>query len=323
MTSVAVRPKWRARDSSTDIPDRMASTSSTVLVTGGTGFIGRHLVPALVARGWKVILWRHRSAVPAALRGAESVAMLDEIPTHHRVDAVINLAGARILGPPWTAGRRRLLMESRIGTTNTLVQWMWRREQHPEVLVSASAVGYYGVRGEEHVDESAPPQPVFQSEICRLWEEAALRSTELGVRCVLPRFGVVLGADGGALPAFVLPARLGVAAVIGTGRQGFPWIHIDDAIGLLLWSLENDIRGPVNAVAPGLVSQREFQAALCGALRRPLWLRVPAWPVRVALGEMSQLLVDGQYVEPVRALEAGFTFAHPQLQESLSRLLDR
>jgi len=306
-----------------DIPDPMASTASTVLVTGGTGFIGRHLVPALVARGWKVILWRHRSAVPGALRGAESVAMLDEIPTHQRVDAVVNLAGARILGPPWTAGRRRLLMDSRIGTTNTLVQWMSRRERPPEVLVSASAVGYYGVRGEERVDESAPPQPVFQSEICRLWEEAALRSTELGVRCVLPRFGVVLGTDGGALPAFLRPARLGLAAVMGSGRQGFPWIHIDDAIGLLLWSLENDIRGPVNAVAPALVSQRGFQAALCGALRRPLWLRVPAWPVRVALGEMSQLLVDGQYVEPVRALESGFTFAHPQLQESLSTLLAR
>ena len=306
-----------------DIPDPMASTASTVLVTGGTGFIGRHLVPALVARGWKVILWRHRSAVPAALRGAESVAMLDEIPTHHRVDAVINLAGARILGPPWTAGRRRLLMDSRIGTTNALVQWMSRREQPPEVLVSASAVGYYGVRGEERLDESAPPQSVFQSDICRLWEEAALRSTELGVRCVLPRFGVVLGTDGGALPAFLRPARLGLAAVMGSGRQGFPWIHIDDAIGLLLWSLENDIRGPVNAVAPALVSQRGFQAALCGALRRPLWLRVPAWPVRVALGEMSQLLVDGQYVEPVRALESGFTFAHPQLQESLSTLLAR
>jgi len=306
-----------------DIPDCMASSSSTVLVTGGTGFIGRHLVPALVARGWKVILWRHRSAVPAALRGAESVAMLDEIPTHHRVDAVINLAGARILGPPWTAGRRRLLMDSRIGTTNALVQWMSRREQPPEVLVSASAVGYYGVRGEERLDESAPPQSVFQSDICRLWEEAALRSTGLGVRCVLPRFGVVLGTDGGALPAFLRPARLGLAAVMGSGRQGFPWIHIDDAIGLLLWSLENDIRGPVNAVAPALVSQRGFQAALCGALRRPLWLRVPAWPVRVALGEMSQLLVDGQYVEPVRALESGFTFAHPQLQESLSTLLAR
>jgi hypothetical protein len=301
----------------------MTSTSSTVLVTGGTGFIGRHLVAALAARGWQVILWRHRSAIPLELKGTESVAALDEIPAARRIDAVVNLAGARILGPPWTAGRRRLLLESRIGTTDSLVQWLSRREQRPEVLVSASAVGYYGVRGEERVDECAPHQRVFQSDICRLWEESALRATQLGVRCVLPRFGVVLGADGGALPAFVLPARLGVAAVMGTGRQGFPWIHIEDAIGLILWLLRHDIGGPVNAVAPQLVSQRGFQAALCGVLRRPLWLRVPAWPVRVALGEMSQLLVDGQFVEPVRAREAGFTFVHPQLHEALSSLLPR
>jgi uncharacterized protein len=300
-----------------------AGTSKSVLVTGGTGFIGSYLCQLLIARGWRVILLRHHSVVPGALRGVESVAALEDIPPERRIDAVVNLAGARILGPPWTASRRRLLVESRIGTTNRLVQWMARREQRPEVMVSASAVGYYGVRGDERVDESAPPQPVFQSEICRLWEEAALRSTELGVRCVLPRFGVVLGTDGGALPAFVLPARLGMAAVMGTGRQGFPWIHIEDAVELVLWSLGHDIQGPVNAVAPGLVSQRGFQAALCGVLHRPLWLRVPAWPVRVALGEMSQLLVDGQYVEPVRARQAGFRFAFPELQNALSSLLAR
>lgn len=301
----------------------MVSTTPTILVTGGTGFIGRHLCRALLARGAKLILWRHRSALPDALRGAESVVALHDIPSDRRIDAVVNLAGARILGPPWTAGRRRLLMESRIGTTNALVRWISQRAQRPEVLVSASAVGYYGVRGDERLDESAPPQPVFQSEICRLWEEAALLSTEHGVRCVLPRFGVVLGRDGGALQSFALPARLGLAAVMGNGRQGFPWIHLDDAVALLLWSLDHDIRGAVNAVAPDLVSQREFQSALCGTLRRPLWLRIPAWPVRLALGEMSQLLVDGQFVEPARALGSGFTFSHPQLRGALSNLLAR
>lgn len=301
----------------------MTTTAPTVLVTGGTGFIGRHLCQALVVRGWNIILWRHRSATPAELRGAVSVATLEDISPDRRIDAVVNLAGARILGPPWTRSRRRLLLDSRIGTTNALVQWMARREQRPEVLVSASAVGFYGVRGEERVDESAPPQPVFQSEICRLWEESALRSMELGVRCVLPRFGVVLGNDGGALPAFLQPARLGVAAVMGTGRQGFPWIHIEDAVELVLWCLGHDIRGPVNAVAPGLVSQRDFQSALCRAVHRPLWLRVPAWPVRAALGEMSQLLVDGQFVEPVRARESGFTFTYPELPGALSNLLGR
>jgi len=261
--------------------------------------------------------------MPDASRGATSIASLGEIPPARRIDAVVNLAGARILGPPWTRNRRRLLVDSRIGTTTALINWMEQRQQRPEVLVSASAVGYYGVRGDERVDESAHSQPLFQSEICRLWEQAALRSTQLGVRCVLPRFGVVLGRDGGALPAFLNPARLGLAAVMGTGRQGFPWIHIEDAVELILWALNHEVRGPVNAVGPELVSQREFQSALCDVLGKPLWLRVPAWPVRMALGEMSQLLVDGQYVEPVRAREAGFVFAYPELRGALSSLLSR
>jgi uncharacterized protein (TIGR01777 family) len=293
----------------------------TVLVTGGTGFIGRYLCQILISRGWQVVLWRHRSAVPESLRGADNVVSLDQIPPERQIDVVVNLAGARILGPPWTKRRRRVLMDSRIDTTNALVHWMAQRTQRPAVLVSASAVGYYGVRGKEQLDETAGPQPVFQSDICRLWEEAAMRSANLGVRCVLPRFGVVLGMEGGALPAFIRPARLGLAAIMGTGQQGFPWIHIEDAVGLILWSLAHDIRGPFNAVAPGLVSQQQFQAVLCGELRSKLWLRIPALPVRLALGEMSQLLVDGQYVVPTRALEADFGFRYAQLKDALSNLI--
>lgn len=301
----------------------MQSTTRSVLVTGGTGFIGRHLCQRLLARGWRVVLLRHRTRPPSELRSVTAVASLEEIPPDLRIDAVVNLAGARILGLPWTAGRRRLLVESRVGTTHRLVQWMACQPQRPSVLVNASAVGYYGVRGAERVTEHDAPQPVFQSEICRLWEESALQCTALGVRCTRLRFGVVLGLEGGALPAFVRPARLGLAAVMGGGAQGFPWIHIEDAAALILWALDQDVAGPVNAVAPGLVSQRQFQAALCAVLHRPLWLRVPAWPVRLALGEMSQLLVDGQFVEPARALESGFSFAYPDLRGALSNLLTR
>jgi uncharacterized protein (TIGR01777 family) len=294
----------------------------TVLVTGGTGFLGRHLCRALVAAGWQVILWRHRTALPPGLPGVSQVASLDEIDARRPIDAVVNLAGARILGPPWTRRRRQLLLGSRIGTTTALMQWLSTRGARPLVLVSASAVGYYGVRGEERLDEAATPQPVFQSELCRRWEEAALRCRDLGMRCVLLRFGVVLGSDGGALPAFARPARFGGAAVMGAGTQGFPWIHVDDAVALITWSIGRaDIEGPVNAVAPEAVSQRQLQQALCDVLRRPLWLRVPAWPLRLALGEMAQLLVDGQYVVPARAQAAGFVFAHPGLRDALSSLL--
>jgi uncharacterized protein len=297
--------------------------SRTVLVTGVTGFIGRCLSQILLARGWQLVVLRHRSAIPDPLRGATVVGSLDEVPSHLRIDAVVNLAGARILGPPWTRRRRQLLLDSRIHITSALVQWMARRQQRPAVMVSASAVGYYGVRAEERLDESAQPQPIFQSELCRVWEQTAMRCTEFGVRCVLPRFGVVLGTEGGALPAFARPARLGLAAVLGTGRQGFPWIHREDAVELILFALNSSISGPINAVAPELVSQRRFQAVLCEVLRRPLWLRVPAWPVRLALGEMAQLLVDGQFVEPVGARESGFLFAHPELHGALAALLGR
>jgi uncharacterized protein len=300
-----------------------AENRRTVLITGGTGFIGSHLRRALSSRGWSVILLRHLGATPVGLRGVTEISSLSEISASRHIDAVVNLAGARILGPPWTKRRRQVLIESRVGTTTKLVEWMAQRSQRPGVLVSASAVGYYGVRGDERLDESASSQPIFQAEICRLWEEAAARCTALGVRCVLPRFGVVLGGDGGALPAFVRPARLGLAAVMGSGRQGFPWIHIEDAVGLIQWTLDHDVHGPLNAVAPGLVSQREFQRELCDVLRRRLWLSVPAWPVRLALGEMSQLLLDGQYVQPSRAVQAGIPFRYPELHEALVHLLKR
>jgi uncharacterized protein len=296
-------------------------TPCTVLITGGTGFIGRTLCQVMFARGWQVLVWRHRSALPETLRGVVGITALEEIPANQHIDAVVNLAGARILGPPWTKRRRRILLESRVGTTTALVEWLKRRQQRPARMVSASAVGYYGVRGAEHLNESAQPQSVFQSEICRLWEESALRCVELGVRCVLPRFGVVLGLDGGALPAFTTPARLGLAAVMGDGNQGFAWIHIEDAIGIILWALKNDFQGAVNAVAPGLVSQREFQQTLSAQLHRRLWLRIPAWPVRLALGEMAQLLIDGQYVEPDALLGAGFQFRHPDLPAALQDLI--
>lgn len=293
-----------------------------VLVTGAGGFLGRHLCRALVASGSTVTAWRHRSAPADGLPGVRAVQRLAQIPAGQRIDAIVNLAGARILGMPWTDGRRRLLLESRLGTTEALHQWVRSRAEPPRVLVSASAVGYYGARGAEPVDESAAPQDSFQSTLCSRWEDSVERFATLGVRAVRLRFGVVLGLDGGALPAFLRPARLGLAAVLGSGRQGFPWIHVADAVNLMQWAMQQEsLQGPVNAVAPQLVSQREFQRELCDVLSRPLWLRVPAWPLRAALGEMAELLLDGQYVVPRKATEAGFRFLHPQLKPALQALL--
>ena len=277
-----------------------------ILVTGSTGFIGRHLLARLRARGDQVIGLRRGERPP---------------PGQH-IDAVVNLAGAPILGLPWTAARRRQLLSSRLDTTRALIQALADDGQHPPVFVSASAIGYYGVRGDEPLDEQAAPQPIFQSRLCREWEEVACTAEGLGSRVVRLRLGVVLGRDGGALPQLALPVRLGLGAILGSGQQGAPWIHIEDVVRLIEFALDQpQLAGAVNAVAPGHVTHAQMQRTLARVLHRPLWLRVPAFVLRAALGEMAQLLVDGQHVVPARALAAGFTFAHPQLEPALQGLL--
>ena len=278
-----------------------------VLVTGGSGFIGRHLIALLRAAG---------HTVHAPRRG-------ESVHVDGPLDAVVNLAGAPILGPPWTAARRRVLRDSRVNTTQALVHSLAARSQRPAVLVSASAIGFYGVRDDQPLDESAAPQPIFQSQLCQDWEIAAEAATQLGIRVVRLRLGVVLGRDGGALPQLALPARWGLAAVMGNGAQGAPWIHLADVLGLIELALHTPtLQGALNAVAPGHVSQAQFTRSLAKVLGRPQWLKVPAFVLRGLLGEMSQLLVDGQHVVPTAALAAGYHFKQPELEQALHNLLD-
>ena len=278
-----------------------------VLVTGGSGFIGRHLIAQLRAAG---------HTVHAPHRG-------ESLQVDGPLDAVVNLAGAPILGPPWTTARRQLLRDSRINTTQALVHSLAARSQRPAVLVSASAIGFYGVRDDQPLGESAAPQPIFQSQLCQDWEIAAEAATQLGIRVVRLRLGVVLGRDGGALPQLALPARWGLAAVMGNGAQGAPWIHLADVLGLIELALHTPtLQGALNAVAPGHVSQAQFTRSLAKVLGRPQWLKVPAFVLRGLLGEMSQLLVDGQHVVPAAALAAGYHFKQPELEQALHNLLD-
>ncbi len=298
-----------------------------ILVTGATGFVGRALVADLLRDGERVIVLSRdaRRAQATFGPGVWAVESLGAIPSETRVGAVVNLAGARVLGMPWTQARRRTLLDSRVGVTAAVVDLMRRLQQPPKVLVSASAVGYYGASPNasfEPLDETTGPRPgEFQSDLCAAIEHEARRAEGLGVRVVRMRFGVVLGLGDGAYPMLAFSARLGLGAVLGSGRQAAPWIHLDDAVGMLRFAMANDqLGGPVNAVAPDSVPQAQIARALAASFGRSVWMRVPDAPMRALLGEMSTLLLDGQNATPDAAIAAGYRYLHPELVGALHSL---
>jgi len=299
-----------------------------VLVGGATGFIGGHVVRALRRRGDSVWVWARDADRALARFGphVHVVTALKDIPENVRIDSVIALAGAPVIGPPWTGGRRRLLVESRVRTTQAILDWSATRAAPPRVLVTASAIGFYGgfqgPAGDDWLSESSPAKESFQSRLCVEREAAANAGEAQGMRVVNLRIGLVLGRDGGILPQLARPAKFGLAAVIGDGRQWMSWIHVHDLVRIVETALdEPGLRGPVNAVAPAPVRQRDFQLALTRSLRRPLWMRVPAFVLRTLLGEMAELLVQGQRVAPRRLLTQAFEFRHYTLDSALRDLI--
>lgn len=305
--------------------DRPASGATTVLVTGGTGFVGSALVRRLLEEGHRVIVLTRdlRQARRLFEHRVWVVDQLDDIPCETRIQSIVHLAGAPVLGFPWTAGRRRLLVESRTQTMERLLRLMRRLDEAPRVLVSASAVGYYGLPGAQcQLNEAAPPQPDrFQSVLCVAAEHEARRAEALGVRVVRVRLGIVLGHGGGAFPGLDFAARLGLGARIGNGRQPVPWVHLDDAIALMRFALAHEgLHGPVNGVAPEVVTQAKFAREMAAAHGRRSRLRVPAWLLERTLGEMSELLTQGQHAAPIVALRTGFRFTYPSLSAALRQL---
>jgi uncharacterized protein (TIGR01777 family) len=291
-----------------------------ILITGGTGFIGQALCPRLVAAGHEVVVLS-RQARPRLPTGvATSVTRLDELDAGG-FGGVINLAGEPIGDGRWTPARRKLLLDSRIETTAKLVAWMQRAQQPPAVLVSASAVGYYGEQGEREITEATPPTPGFTHELCAAWEREADRAASLGVRVCIPRIGVVLDRDGGAL-AKMLPAfRMGAGGRLGSGRHWFPWIHREDMAAILQWLLETPAAsGAYNASAPHPVTNDEFTRALGRALGRPTVLPMPAAALKLLFGEMSELLLVSDRMVPKRLLAEGFRFRYPELAVALAAI---
>jgi uncharacterized protein (TIGR01777 family) len=291
------------------------------LVTGGTGYIGRSLCRELLKRGQVTVLTRSRRRAERVLRpeiGAiESLDELGSLP----LQAVINLAGQPLV-ERWTPRRKAEFRRSRVDTTRELVRWLGTLKEKPSVLVSASAVGLYGERGDEVLREESAPGDEFQAELCAAWEAEAMRASELGMRVCTLRFGVVLGRDGGAL-ARMLPAfRLGLGGPLGSGSQWLSWIHRDDAVSMIQWALAREgASGAYNATAPEPVTNFEFTQALAAVLHRKARLRIPRPVLRLIFGQMSHLILSGQKVLPARLQEAGFIFRHPELRGALEHLL--
>ncbi len=297
-----------------------------ILLTGGTGLIGRRLCKHWLAQGHQLTVLSRKPYEVARLCGANvrGIAHFDDVGSQH-VDAVVNLAGAPIADRPWTRKRKILLWDSRITLTEQLLTWLERREQKPGVLISGSAVGWYGDGGERELDETAQPvSEDFASRLCIAWEETAQRAEALGIRVVLVRTGLVLADEGGMLQRLLPPFKMGMGGPIGNGRQWMPWVHIEDQIALIDFLMNrDDARGPYNACAPAPVRNRDFAKTLASVLHRPSFMPMPAVALRLLLGELSILLLGGQRARPDRLQEAGFTFRFTDLRAALENLLGR
>ena len=301
-------------------------TPNHVVVAGGTGLVGGHLVPALLQAGHGVTLLTRapgRTPLPA---GARSASWEDLPGLLEGAGAVVNLCGESIAQGRWSPARKRAILASRLDATARLVQAMAALPQPPQVLVNASAVGYYGPMDGRPVDEAQGPGRGFLADVCRQWEAQADGASALGVRVVKLRLGVVLAREGGALPRLAFPVRIYQGAKLGHGQQGLSWIHIDDLVRLILEAIGNPAyRGPVNATAPMPASNETFTRAVARQLKRPL-LPVPGAltraAVRLLLGQMAQeMLLDGAFVYPRQAERLGFQFRFPGAAEALADLL--
>ena len=295
----------------------------TVVLAGGSGFLGRRLRAQLERDGHRVLnLTRSPRPDRAGDLAWQPDGPLEKLAPHlEGVDAIVNLAGENIAGASWSEARKAQLRNSRLLATGSIVRAMTACERPPKVLISGSAVGYYGPHGDEVVTERTPPGSDFLARLCVDWEEEARAGAPSRTRLVIIRSGLVLGADGGALKKMLLPFKLGLGATLGAGQQYMPWVHLDDWVAMVIWLISADrATGAFNASAPTPVTNRDFTRTLGRVLRRPAVFQAPAFVLKLALGELSSMLLTGQRVIPAAAEELGFRFAYRELEPALRSL---
>ena len=299
-----------------------------IAITGSTGLVGSALVPFLTAGNNAVThLVRAQSKQPSLGSSFVWDPLKGEVNTRalEGADAIIHLAGENIAAGRWNARRKTSIKESRLTSTRLLAKSLSQMPSPPRVFISASAIGYYGDRGEERLDESSSPGTGFLADVCREWEEATAPAASRGIRVVNLRIGMVLSPKGGALAKMLTPFRLGLGGVLGEGRQFMSWISIDDLIGIIYHALITEsLQGPVNAVTPHPITNRDFTRILGSVLHRPTIAAVPAFAARLAFGEMADaLLLSSTRVTPKRLLDSRYQFRYPDLESALKHLLGK
>jgi uncharacterized protein len=297
-----------------------------ILVTGSTGLVGSALIPALESKGHQIV-----RLVRSPPQNKETEIFWDpekgtlDAGELEGIDAAVHLAGENLADGRWNEEKKRRIRESRVKGTRLLSEALAKLKRKPQVLVSASAVGFYGNRGDEILTEQSASGADFVAEVCREWELATQPAALVGVRVVSLRFGVIFSSEGGALKKMLFPFKMGVGGKLGSGRQYMSWITLDDAVGVIEFALENEkLRGPVNAVAPDALTNKEFTKDLGSALSRPTIFPIPAFMVRLAFGEMAdETLLTSQRVEPLRLKEEGYIFKYPELKSALKHVLGK
>lgn len=294
-----------------------------VLITGGTGFIGTRLVQALVAgRHHVTVLTRDPRKADTLAHPVRVISHLEMIDDGARFDAIVNLAGEPVAGGLWTRARRRRIIASRVDMTRDVIALIARLDHQPDCLINGSAVGWYGLHHDAELTEEATANPGFLHDICDAWEQAAAPAVQHNTRLVLLRIGLVLGVDGGMLAKLLTPFEFGFGGRMGDGRQWMPWIEQDDLIRVIVFAIANPVvSGPINAVAPHPVRNRDFTQLLAAALHRPALLTFPAWLLGTVLGDMGrETMLGGQRVIPAALVRHGFVFGHESLGPMLGRI---